>query len=335
MRWSDLNFELRTVRVTSKPELGFYPKRWEDREIPAPVELIEELRKHTHRPNCQFVFPSPTGNREQHMLDHCKSIAKRAKLDATKFDLKTFRSTYATGMLRRHFDVRTVQHILVVGCLALAAGLTQSGCGGSKKEPASASTSAPAPAKPAEKPDNRPVIVTFGDSLTAGFGAEPGYSYPDFLQKDLDAAHLAWRVVNAGVSGDTTTDGLNRLPEVLALKPRVVILEFGGNDGLRGLPLETTRSNLDQMIAGLQSGGARVVLAGMTLPPNYGPEYISGFEKIYKDLAAKYKPVLIPFLLEGVATNPSLMQRDLLHPTAQGNEIVARTVLRYVKPLLD
>jgi integrase len=96
-----VNFELRTVRVTSKPELGFYPKRWEDREIPAPVELIEELRKHTHRPNCEFVFPSPTGNREQHMLDHCKSIAKRAKLDSTKFDLKTFRSTYATGMLRR------------------------------------------------------------------------------------------------------------------------------------------------------------------------------------------------------------------------------------------
>jgi acyl-CoA thioesterase-1 len=228
-----------------------------------------------------------------------------------------------------------VRTILLVGCLALAAGLTQSGCGGSKKPESPPSTAAAAPAKPAEKPDPRPGIVAFGDSLTAGFGAEPGYSYPDFLQKDLDAAHLVWRVVNAGVSGDTTADGLNRLPEVLALKPRVVILEFGGNDGLRGLPLETTRSNLDQMIAGLQSGGARVVLAGMTLPPNYGPEYISGFEKIYKDLAAKYKPVFIPFLLEGVATNPSLMQRDLLHPTAQGNEIVARTVLRYVKPLLD
>jgi hypothetical protein len=110
MRWSDVNFQLRTVRVTSKQELGFYPKRWEDREIPAPVELIDEHRKHTHRPNCQFVFPSPTGNREQHMLAHCKSIAKRAKLDPTEFDLKTFRSTYATGMLRRGFDVRTVQH---------------------------------------------------------------------------------------------------------------------------------------------------------------------------------------------------------------------------------
>ena len=110
LNWSDVNFELRTVRVTAKPNLGFYPKRWEDREVPAPVELLEELRKLTHHPNCQFVFPSPTGNREQHMLDHCKAIAMRAELDPTRFDLKTFRSTYATGMLRRGFDVRTVQH---------------------------------------------------------------------------------------------------------------------------------------------------------------------------------------------------------------------------------
>jgi integrase/recombinase XerD len=110
LHWSDVNFELRTVRVTAKPELRFYPKRWEDREVPAPVELIEELRKHARRPNCQFVFPSPAGNREQNMLNHCKSVAARAKLDPAKFDLKTFRSTYATGMLRRGFDVRTVQH---------------------------------------------------------------------------------------------------------------------------------------------------------------------------------------------------------------------------------
>ena len=110
LRWNDVNFGLRTVRVTAKPDLGFYPKCWEDREVPAPVELLEELRKHTRRPNCQFVFPSPTGNREQHMLDRCKSVATRAELNPREFDLKTFRSTYATGMLRRGFDVRTVQH---------------------------------------------------------------------------------------------------------------------------------------------------------------------------------------------------------------------------------
>ncbi|MDQ2945955.1 MAG: arylesterase, partial [Acidobacteriota bacterium] len=122
--------------------------------------------------------------------------------------------------------------------------------------------------------DTRPVIVAFGDSLTAGFGADPGSSYPDFLQKELDRRSLKWRVVNAGVSGDTTTDGLNRVPEVLSYHPSIVIVGFGGNDGLRGLPLATTRANLDQMIAQLQKGSARVILAGMTLPPNYGPEYI-------------------------------------------------------------
>jgi integrase/recombinase XerD len=108
--WSDVNPQLRTIRVTSKPDLGFYPKRWEERQIPAPAELLAELARHPRRPNSQFVFPSPTGNREQHMLDRCKAVAKRAGLDPTKFDLKTFRSTYATRMLRQGFDVRTVQH---------------------------------------------------------------------------------------------------------------------------------------------------------------------------------------------------------------------------------
>lgn len=159
-------------------------------------------------------------------------------------------------------------------------------------------------------------------------------SYPDFLQKDLDAAGLIWRVVNQGVSGDTTTDGLNRVNEVLAVKPKVVILEFGGNDGLRGLPIETTRANLEQMIVALKDAGATVILAGMTLPPNYGPEYIRGFEQVYRDLAAKYKLERIPFLLEGVATDKSLMQRDGIHPTGQGNEKVAGTVMKYVRQVL-
>ena len=179
-----------------------------------------------------------------------------------------------------------------------------------------------------------PVLVAFGDSLTAGFGAEPGKSYPDFLGKDLEKAGLTWRVVNEGVSGDTTTDGLNRLGEVLALKPRIVILEFGANDGLRGLPIETTRANLERMIVKLRSAGARVILAGMTLPPNYGPDYIRSFEQIYRELAAQYKLTRIPFLLEDVALHRDLMQRDGLHPTAQGNAIVAETVMRYLKPLL-
>ena len=178
------------------------------------------------------------------------------------------------------------------------------------------------------------MIVAFGDSLTAGFGAEPGNSYPDFLQKDLDRAGLKWHVVKEGVSGDTTTDGVNRLGEVLAYKPRIVIVEFGGNDGLRGLPLERTRSNLEQMAVTIRNSGATVLLAGMTLPPNYGPEYIRGFEQTYRELAAKYKLTRIPFLLEGVATDRSLMQRDGLHPTGRGNEKVAETIMRYLRPLL-
>ena len=190
------------------------------------------------------------------------------------------------------------------------------------------------PPKAPEKADARPVIVAFGDSLTAGFGAEPGNSFPDFLQQELDRAGLAWRVVNAGVSGDTTTDGLNRVPEVLSYRPRIVILEFGGNDGLRGLPLDTTRANLDQMLAAFQKAGVEVLLAGMTLPPNYGPEYIHGFETIYTDLAAKYHVRRIPFLLEGVGAHPDLMQRDGMHPTAAGNRKVAATVMRYLKPML-
>jgi acyl-CoA thioesterase-1 len=221
-----------------------------------------------------------------------------------------------------------VRFILLLGWLALVLGLTQFSCSGSKKENA--------PPRTEERPqkavpvDARPVIVAFGDSLTAGFGAEPGNSYPDFLQKDLDN----WRVVNAGVSGDTTTDGVNRLAEVLSYKPRIVIVEFGGNDGLRGLPIETTRANIEQIVSTLHKPGVSVVLAGMTLPPNYGPEYIKSFERIYADLKAKYKVTEIPFLLEGVATNRSLMQRDGLHPTAKGNELVAKTVLKYLKPLL-
>jgi len=185
--------------------------------------------------------------------------------------------------------------------------------------------------------DKRAVIVAFGDSLTAGYGAEPGNSYPDFLQKDLDRAHLPWRVVNAGVSGDTTTDGLNRLNEVLAAKPRIVIVEFGGNDGLRGLPIETTRSNLEQIVVALRNARIRVLLAGMTLPPNYGRTYISSFEQIYVNLAEQYKLARIPFLLQDVVADKNfraLMQRDGIHPTGPGNAIVAGTVMNYLKMLL-
>jgi acyl-CoA thioesterase-1 len=182
--------------------------------------------------------------------------------------------------------------------------------------------------------DTRPVIAVFGDSLSAGFGVEPGKSYPDDLQRLIDAAGYRYRIVNLGVSGDTTTDGVERLPEVLAIHPAIAIVEFGGNDGLRGLPVTSTQQNLAEMVQELQKASAQIVLAGMTLPRNYGPEYIHSFEQVYVDLSRKYKVSRIPFLLEGVGGHPDLMQPDGIHPTADGAEIVAHNVMKYLQPLL-
>lgn len=204
-------------------------------------------------------------------------------------------------------------------------------------EPAARETPAPAPPPPAAPAvrDNRHVLLVFGDSLSAGFGLEAGQSFPDFLQKRLDAEKLPWHVINQGISGDTTEGGVARLDSGLAVKPEVVVLELGGNDGLRGLPLKTTRANLNQMIEAFQKAGAKVVLAGMTLPPNYGPDYIKEFEKIYRDLSKQHHTVLIPFLLADIVTSDlRYIQRDGIHPTAEGCEIVSGTVLRAVRPLL-
>jgi acyl-CoA thioesterase-1 len=208
-------------------------------------------------------------------------------------------------------------------------------CGCGKHEEQQQVQNAPAIPPPAPVADDRHVLVVFGDSLSAGFGLEAGLSFPDFLQKKLDAEKYPWHVVNLGVSGDTTEGGVARLDSALALKPEIVVLELGGNDGLRGLPLETTRDNLEKMIVAFQKAGAKVVLAGMTLPPNYGPDYIPKFEKIYRDLAAEHKLPLIPFLLADIITSDMrYIQKDGIHPTAAGCEIVSGTVLRSIKPLL-
>jgi acyl-CoA thioesterase-1 len=208
-------------------------------------------------------------------------------------------------------------------------------CGCSKHEEQQAKPTPTPVALAAPVNDNRHVLVVFGDSLSAGFGLEAGLSFPDFLQKKLDGERYPWRVVNQGLSGDTTEGGVSRIDAATVLKPEIVVLELGGNDGLRGLPLETTRANLETMIVAFQKAGAKVVLAGMTLPPNYGPDYIHQFEGIFRDLAAKYKLTLIPFLLADIVTSDMrYIQHDGLHPTAVGCEIVAGTVLRAVKPLL-
>jgi acyl-CoA thioesterase-1 len=190
---------------------------------------------------------------------------------------------------------------------------------------------APAPPPPS---DTRPVIIAFGDSLTAGFGADPGDSYPDYLEKDLNAKGYSYQVVNQGISGNTTKDGVDRLEDALRLKPVLVIVAFGGNDGLRGLPITSTRENLDQIVSTLVRSGAKVVLGGITLPPNYGPDYIRQFNQTYALLAAKYHVPLLPFLLQGVYGVPGGMQADGIHATDDGNAQVARNLLPLILPLL-
>ncbi len=187
---------------------------------------------------------------------------------------------------------------------------------------------------PASIPDTRPIIVPFGDSLTAGFGTDPGQRYPDALQKDLDAQGYAYHVINAGVSGNTTKDGVARLPSVIALHPAVVIVAFGGNDGLRGIPIADSRKNLTTIVETLQRAHAKVLLGGITLPPNYGPDYIQQFDQTYATLAKTHHLPLLPFLLQGVYGVPGSMQADGMHATAQGNQQVARNLLPLLLPLL-
>ncbi len=206
-----------------------------------------------------------------------------------------------------------------------------------KFTPAPAST---APADPIPDPadDPRPLVLCFGDSLTAGYGTEPGDAYPDQLQLLLDDNGFMYRVVNSGVSGNTTKDGLERIDRVLARLAghpgSVVVVEFGGNDGLRGLPLEQTKANLAQMIEQFQHAGAKVALAGITLPPDYGKDYIAQLVAIYPALAKQYHVPLLPFLLQDVYGVSGDMQEDQTHATAKGNKQVALNVEKLVAPLL-
>jgi len=161
-------------------------------------------------------------------------------------------------------------------------------------------------------------LLVLGDSLSAGYNMRLDQAWPSLLQKRLSDNGHSYRVVNASITGETTQGGLTRLPGLLErLKPDMVIIELGGNDGLRGIGLDVTRSNLAAMIEASQATGARVLLAGVILPPNYGPTYTERFRAIYPDLAARYEVALVPFLLEGVALDPDLMLGDGIHPTAE------------------
>lgn len=178
------------------------------------------------------------------------------------------------------------------------------------------------------------LLVCYGDSITAGNGLAYGQSYPDDLQKMLKAQGYHYTVRNLGSSGATTTDALANLPSVLRLHPAVVIVEFGGNDGLRGLPLVKSSQNLDEIITALQQAHIRVLIAGITLPPNYGQDYIRDFDRVFSTLAAKHHVPLVPMIYKNLVNVPDTLQEDGIHPTQKGAQIVAQTIWPTLKPLL-
>jgi acyl-CoA thioesterase-1 len=178
------------------------------------------------------------------------------------------------------------------------------------------------------------VVVALGDSLTAGFGVAADEAFPARLEARLRTEGYAYRVVNAGVSGDTTSGGLRRVDWALRTSPEVVIVALGANDGLRGQSPQATRANLEEIVARLQAAGARVLLAGMRLPPNYGGDYTKEFEAVFPAVARRAKVSLMPFLLDGVAGIPRLNQADGIHPTAAGHQVIADHLWPYLRPLL-
>ena len=180
------------------------------------------------------------------------------------------------------------------------------------------------------------VILFLGDSITAGYGLELAQAYPALIQEKIDAKGWRFKAVNAGQSGDTSAGALDRLDWLLKNKVAVLVLELGGNDGLRGLPVESTRKNLQLLIDRTKGKypSARVIIAGMKVPPNMGREYGQKFEAIFTELAKKNEAPLIPFVLEGVGGVPTLNLPDGIHPTAKGQEIVAATVWKTLEPVL-
>ena len=181
------------------------------------------------------------------------------------------------------------------------------------------------------------VILFYGDSLTAGYGIKLEEAFPALIQERIDSLGLNYTVINSGVSGETTSGGLNRLNWVLKQKVDVFVLELGANDGLRGIPLDETQQNLQAIIDLVRDKNAdtQIILAGMQIPPNMGPEYTKEFRSIFPELAQKNEIPLIPFLLEGVAGNPELNLEDGIHPTSEGHQILSKNVWAVLKVVLQ
>jgi acyl-CoA thioesterase I len=221
--------------------------------------------------------------------------------------------------------------------LVIAAGLL-SACSGnsgaSSSEPRQGLLAPIAPEDPTAPPA-RPRIVAFGDSLTAGLGLLEQEAYPAIIQQKIDEAGYEFDVVNAGLAGDTSAGGLRRLNWALEGDVRVLLVGFGGNDGLRGLPVAQLKENLTAIITQAREHGVVVVLMGMEAPPNFGKEYATAFRQAFREVALAERVLFIPFLLEGVAGRPELNQPDGIHPNQEGARIMAENVWAVLEPLLD
>lgn len=180
-----------------------------------------------------------------------------------------------------------------------------------------------------------PVILVLGDSLSAGYGMDVEDSWVHLLEIRLQEQGHSYRILNSSVSGDTTQGGLSRLPRLLdRYQPEIVIIELGGNDGLRGINPDVTRKNMTSMIQQSQQNGARVLLTGIRLPPNYGTAYLQQFETMYADLAGEYGTLLVPFFMDGVIFTPGLLQADGIHPNENGQPVLLENIWRVLEPAL-
>ena len=223
--------------------------------------------------------------------------------------------------------------ILFILTLALASFGCQSPSGNQASSANPLAT--PAPATISTASETLPTIVAFGDSLTAGYGLSDEQAYTTLLQRKLDEAGYRYRVVNAGVSGDTSAGGARRIDWALQSgNVKILILELGGNDGLRGLPVAEMKKNLEVVIQRAQSAGVTVLMAGMEAPPNFGAAYTQEFRQAFRDMAKEYKTPFIPFVLLGVGGNPKMNQPDGIHPNAEGEKVMTETIWRALEPLL-
>jgi acyl-CoA thioesterase-1 len=281
------------------------------------------------------VRPSLTpGERETQARRRTIELA----LARARGDLAAARSPAHRDMLTQAIAALEQQliKVVIVAVLALAASIACDRDSDRSRPAPGGATAAPVASPSAAAsttPPTAPRIVVLGDSLTAGLGLPVRQSYPALLQERLNAEGLHYDVVNAGVSGDTSAGGLSRLDWSLQGDVRILVVALGGNDALRGLPVEELKGNLGRIIERAQARGIAVVLAGMEAPPNWGREYDVAFHKVYPALAQQYHVPLIPFLLQNVAGTDALNQPDGIHPTAEGARIVADNVWRVLKPV--